>query len=155
MERLTERDSNGDVYVKQHDYVKASERLAEYEDAEENGLLLRLPCEIGQTVYVLAECGDIAPMLDGTLYGEGGGAGTATGYYCPYDLYDNCPHTCYECDEAADKTAVFEDTVTAISYDEIGLTIYTEYTVSGHIGEYIFLTREEAEKALAERIGKQ
>ena len=42
MERLTERDSNGDVYVKQHDYVTASEKLAEYEDLEEQGLLLRL-----------------------------------------------------------------------------------------------------------------
>ena len=42
MERLTERDYNGDVYVKQHDYVAASERLAEYEDLEEQGLILRL-----------------------------------------------------------------------------------------------------------------
>lgn len=42
MERLTERDCNGDVYVKQHDYVTAWERLAEYEDLEEQGLLLRL-----------------------------------------------------------------------------------------------------------------
>ena len=32
MERLTERDSYGDVYVKQHDYVTASIRLASYED---------------------------------------------------------------------------------------------------------------------------
>ena len=46
MERLTERDSNGDVYVKQHDYVTASEKLAEYEDLEEQGLLLRLPCKV-------------------------------------------------------------------------------------------------------------
>ena len=51
MERLTERDSYGDVYVKQHDYVTASEKLCEYEDAEEQGLLLRLPCKVGTTVY--------------------------------------------------------------------------------------------------------
>ena len=51
MERLTERDSYGDVYVKQHDYVTASERLCEYEDLEEQGLLLRLPCKVGTTVY--------------------------------------------------------------------------------------------------------
>ena len=76
MERLTKRDSYGDVYVKQHDYVTASERiaeyegfedfeeifrkkmtdtaserLAEYEDLEEQGLLLRLPVPIGTTVY--------------------------------------------------------------------------------------------------------
>ena len=31
---------------------KAVERLAEYEDAEENGLLVRLPCKVGDKVYV-------------------------------------------------------------------------------------------------------
>ena len=51
MERLTERDSYGDVYVKQHDYVTASEKLAEYEDLEEQGLLLRLPCKVGDCIY--------------------------------------------------------------------------------------------------------
>jgi hypothetical protein len=29
------------------------ERLADYEDAEEQGLLLRLPCKVGDTVYKL------------------------------------------------------------------------------------------------------
>jgi hypothetical protein len=29
----------------------AIEKLAEYEDAEEQGLLLRLPCKVGDTVY--------------------------------------------------------------------------------------------------------
>ena len=51
MERLTKRDSYGDVYVKQHDYVTASEKLCEYEDLEEQGLLLKLPCKVGDTVY--------------------------------------------------------------------------------------------------------
>lgn len=31
------------------------ERLAEYEDAEENGLLLRLPFEVGAEIYVLTK----------------------------------------------------------------------------------------------------
>lgn len=52
MERLTERDSQGDVYVKQHDYVTASKKLCEYEDLEEQGLLLKFPCKVGDTVYV-------------------------------------------------------------------------------------------------------
>ena len=30
---------------------KIIERLAEYEDLEEKGLLLRLPCKVGDTVY--------------------------------------------------------------------------------------------------------
>lgn len=29
-------------------------KLGEYEDAEEQGLLLRLPCKVGQTVYAFA-----------------------------------------------------------------------------------------------------
>lgn len=51
MERLTEKDSYGDVYVKEHDYVTASKKLAEYEELEEQGLLVRLPVKVGDTVY--------------------------------------------------------------------------------------------------------
>ena len=36
----------------------AVEKLAEYEDLEEQGLLLRLPCKVGDTVYS-CECGMI------------------------------------------------------------------------------------------------
>lgn len=32
MERFTERDEHGDLYVKEHDYISASKKLAEYED---------------------------------------------------------------------------------------------------------------------------
>ena len=51
MERLTERNSYGDVYVKRHNYVTASKKLYEYEDLEEQGLLLRLPCRVGDVIY--------------------------------------------------------------------------------------------------------
>nr|DAJ81854.1 MAG TPA: hypothetical protein [Caudoviricetes sp.] len=56
MERLTERmenapDGESNVWVKNHDYIKASEKLAEYEDLEGQGLLVRLPCKVGDTVY--------------------------------------------------------------------------------------------------------
>lgn len=57
MERLTERmenapDGESNVWVKNHDYIKASEKLAEYEDLEEQGLLARLSCKVGDIVYV-------------------------------------------------------------------------------------------------------
>ena len=57
MERLTERGSYGygDVYVRQNDYVIASKKLCEYEELEEQGLLLRLPCKVGDTVYCIYE----------------------------------------------------------------------------------------------------
>lgn len=56
MERLTERyditpDGESDVWVKQHDYISAAQKLCDYEDLEEQGLLVRLPCKIGDTVY--------------------------------------------------------------------------------------------------------
>jgi len=63
MERLTRRNSHGSVIV---NYTKIERKecignsdvivalainLAEYEDAEEQGLLLKLPCSIGTPVY--------------------------------------------------------------------------------------------------------
>lgn len=131
---------------------KAFEKLAEYEDLEEQGLLLRLPCKVGDTVYVLAECKNVNLVLDGTMYDSSGGYGTATGYYCPYELNDTCPHIdCDDCKEFEDKTAVFADTVVCIDYEETGIILQCENTnVCGNIGEYIFLTREEAEQKLKE-----
>jgi hypothetical protein len=68
MERLTKRTNNGMAFLTK---VKDSEqdvespypntlkaildsiqKLAEYEDAEEQGLLIKLPCKVGDTVYV-------------------------------------------------------------------------------------------------------
>ena len=58
MERLTYRGSekmteDGLTIPSYSDYPtrRIIERLAEYEDLEEQGLLLRLPCPIGTTVY--------------------------------------------------------------------------------------------------------
>lgn len=56
MERLTERIDNvpgeeSGVWVKNHDYISAAEKLAEYEDLEEQGRLISLPCKVGDTVY--------------------------------------------------------------------------------------------------------
>lgn len=56
MERLTERyditpDGEQDVWVKHHDYISAARKLCDYEDLEEQGLLVRLPCKVGDTVY--------------------------------------------------------------------------------------------------------
>ena len=51
---------------------KIIERLAEYEDLEEKGLLLRLPCKVGSTVYAICTCEAVGTVLDGTLYGSNG-----------------------------------------------------------------------------------
>ena len=57
MERLTERTGEGQAIprmdLKNNGHQRCMERLAEYEDLEEQGKLLRLPCKIGGTVYVI------------------------------------------------------------------------------------------------------
>ena len=69
MERLTERSANSNmVWFKDresdnillepcemtaHHSRIAIEKLAAYEDAEEQGLLLRLPCGIGSDIYII------------------------------------------------------------------------------------------------------
>ena len=55
MERLTIRTKEGFTYSK-CDLTDIVNKLAEYEDAEELGLLLRLPCKMGDMVYVLETC---------------------------------------------------------------------------------------------------
>ena len=50
MERLTKRNSDGIVgtelkYYNYNNFQKMARKLAEYEDLEEQGLLLRLPCK--------------------------------------------------------------------------------------------------------------
>lgn len=56
MERLTERVYDGLIIIKQDSgdegNYKAAEKLATYEDLEEQGLLVRLPCKVGDIVYV-------------------------------------------------------------------------------------------------------
>lgn len=62
MERLTEYMGNGEDYESinpidtPYEYGKANlqaliNKLAAYEDAEEQGWLLRLPCKLGDTLY--------------------------------------------------------------------------------------------------------
>ena len=76
MKRLTERFSNGQACVYgcgdncKYDYKYCNnhledcptineiyEKLASYEDLEEQGLLLRLPCKVGDTVYTACSWG--------------------------------------------------------------------------------------------------
>ena len=56
MERLVEElyTFKGKVEDCENDYfISVQEKLREYEDLEEQGLLLRLPCKEGDTVYAI------------------------------------------------------------------------------------------------------
>ena len=83
MERLTEKQSSGfdlksmngewcNKYCEQQrvqtcnecGIYQAIQKLAEYENLEEQGLLLRLPCPIGTTVYNTTWWDDITEKVD-------------------------------------------------------------------------------------------
>lgn len=84
------------------------EQLKYYKDAEEQGLLLRLPCKAGDTVYFV-------------------------------DFDEN------EYDEAI---------VESIEFGRNGFLINSDCEIGTYLGaEYLFLTKEEAEQALAEMKG--
>lgn len=73
MERLTQRDEFGNTDIVGVDsadlqlnldfeefnrVTNALNKLADYEDLEEQGLLVKLPCKVRDTVYVLVEMDD-------------------------------------------------------------------------------------------------
>ena len=141
MERLTERmenapDGESNVWVKNHDYIKASEKLAEYKDLEEQGLLVRLPCKeaysaSGDTVYLISE-GEIVECVHCGLgicpvSGEGFISLAADEHIFPYRNPDP--------EHDLDPTDWCTN-VTDVNMNEIGKTL--------------FFTREEAEKKLEE-----
>lgn len=55
MERLTIRDKEGNAHATRVGYSDIIEKLAEYEDTEEKGLLVKLPCRIGEALYDIFE----------------------------------------------------------------------------------------------------
>lgn len=59
MERLTKQEYiNNPPSIKQDklpSYMAIYRKLAEYEDADEQGLLLKLPCKVGDTVWYTQE----------------------------------------------------------------------------------------------------
>ena len=74
MERLTKRNSDGTVgiselrYYNYNNFQKMAQKLAEYEDLEEQGLLLRLPCKVGTKVYAINRIIDYGEVGDKATY---------------------------------------------------------------------------------------
>ena len=127
MERLTERydvtpDGESDVWVKQHDYISAARKLCDYEDLEEQGLLVRLPCKVGDMVW------------DNDF-----------GYPESYEIK---AFSYGYCDSYVESGVGIEDEI--IFYYENSIGSITGAFPMSEIGKTIFLTREEAEKKLEE-----
>lgn len=124
MERLTKREGKHTVRIgnewRRHDPVW--DKLADYEDAEEKGLLLRLPCTVGDTIYRLLP-------------------------KCVTDEDPDIPCKELRCIDCPLNEKVVEET-------EVTWFLLYEMMVQHDktlvIGKTVFLTREEAEKALAE-----
>ena len=76
MERLTERVYDGLIIIKQDSgdegNYKAADKLATYEDLEEQGLLVRLPCSIGTTVWDIYGTCIRKNVVSGIEYGKDG-----------------------------------------------------------------------------------
>ena len=131
MERLTERidnvpDGESGVWVKEHDYVSAAEKLAEYEDLEEQGRLIKLPCKVGDTVWDNDFGRPCAYTITAFSFGE-------------------CEE--YICEPVTTKKAVFY-------YANSSGSITGSFAES-EIGKSVFLNKSEAEAKLKELRGEE
>ena len=125
MERLTERyditpDGESDVWVKQHDYISAARKLCDYEDLEEQGLLVRLPDDLNRILY------QVNYRWKCTEYGE-----------------ENNKCEIYDCKCECDIRKEYYIAEVDLQY----ILIKSYYNC---LGEFLFLTSEEAEKKLEE-----
>ena len=120
MERFTEYHC-GVAVIKDKNLLKeAMAKLAAYEDAEEEGRLVVLPCKVGDTVYIIQK------IYTKCLYGQ------------EFDESSCCGCEAEECDSKK-KFVVISRKV----YD----LVYCVEIIP-KIGKTVFTTREEAEKAL-------
>ena len=125
MERLTRKSNSLDSYVLEDTSVvgcmNGVDKLGEYEDLEDNGLLLRLPCKVGDILYYPEECFNIViPVRLNEIVMSFVGLDT-------YSFEYNC-----------------------CSFDECG-DAYEDYEFDlNDIGKTVFLTKAEAEQKLKE-----
>ena len=110
----------------------AIEKLAAYEDTEEQGLLLRLPCKVGDTVWVVTS---------------------------PFNVFDDIE---YDEDMKDEVYEAFISSVTFYKcgeqyriYAKVTNHFIGAYFRECDFGKTVFLTREEAEAKLKEMEGQR
>lgn len=129
MDRITGRNENGELLVNGKvvyagELYEVASALEEYEDMEEQGKMLILPCKPGDKIY------EIGRRLSTCKYGERWGLNCE--YGCPYDNYSE------KCDcklEYYIKPQFINSFVDVVC-------------IMGSVGKTVFLTEQEAEKAL-------
>ena len=106
---------------------KAIEKLGDYEDLEEQGLIVRLPCKVGDTVLVV----------------------TSPINVFDYDEYDgDAEYEVYE--SFLSSVSYYASGEQFRIYAKVTNSFIAAYFRECDFGESIFLTREEAEKKLEE-----
>lgn len=131
MNRLTKRNSDGSVGISQFryynydDFQEIAQKLAEYEDLEEKGLLLKLPCKIGDWMYDISlKSNIITPVRINEIL--------MYKLHNVFKPYDNTYSYQYNC----------------CTFDAHG-DVYEEYEIDANdINKTVFLTKEEAKKEL-------
>ena len=105
-------------------FEKVITKLGEYEDLEEQGLLVKLPCKVGDTVWVIDRFEDD---------------------YDGYQFMGNCGEYVIVATEYAHCTGDFKRQLLEMvdeSYDNFGVDVEIYHK------DKVFLTEEEAKKAL-------
>lgn len=139
--RLTYREpQTGNVYL-YSTYVNAIGRLADLEDLEEQGLLLRLPCKAGDMVYCIMNnsdaCSECPHYLD--FYGMDS--------RCTKDRWNTVYNPKWKREPVCDEHF----------YEIIEVEADLEY-IARHLNDFgksVFLTKEEAEAALEKMKGEE
>lgn len=138
MERLTIREEN-EVYVycgKRADITEKeiinilAKKLAAYEDAEEQGRLVVLPCKVGERVYKAVKTWGTVPIC------------------CPCGEYGGMKKCSYLKEERKVAKCTGKMETDADGFTNAVVSLMFDYTMLPEIGKTVFLTREEAEKAL-------
>lgn len=107
--------------------IEALNKLGEYEKAEEQGFLVRLPCKVGDTVWVVT-----SPI---NVFG--------------YDEYDgDAEYEVYE--SFLSSVSYYASGEQFRIYAKVTNSFIVAYFRECDFGESIFLTREDAEKKLEE-----
>ena len=108
------------------------EKLKRYEDAEEQGLLLRLPCKVGDTVYVVTS---------------------------PFNVFDDIEYDENMKDEVYEayvsSVSFYESGEQYRIYAKVTNHFIGAYFRECDFGKTVFLTKEEAEAKLAEMEGAE
>lgn len=144
MERLTNIGSNGEIWITDNDETRrlgrkesAYKKLAEYENLEEQGLLLRLPIAEGTTVYIIENntdaCTDDCEFFN---------VGHCCEDYCSMPNIDNNVYP------QLSDIPVCEKQYLEVS--EINPKLDWIFRNRDNFGKTVFLTQAEAEQKLKE-----